>query len=255
MSVARLKNRVKSTVQNITNQVFGDLHYQKFVIISRSRTGSTLLMSLLNSHENIECTGEIFKELKGKPSNQVWFNHFGKRLKRIKWLGFRLFYYHPINGDREVWELLKSDSSIPVLHLTRQNMLRTLVSQRIGMKTNKWTKQKDEEMQAEPSDKRISLTVEECESFFDETKAYENETRKAFSSHQIIEVSYENLVANRDSCMNSVYKGLGTSISLATTNRKKQNPEPLPDLVKNYNELKAHFTSTKWAPFFELPVC
>ena len=238
-------------IKRVINYMFGNRDYRKFVVVSRSRTGSTLLMSLLDSHENIECAGEIFKELQRSSSKSVWFQHFGNRLSRTQVVGFRLFYYHPFSGDNEVWKFLKSDTSIVIIHLSRRNVLRTLISQRIGMKTNMWKQRKGEKGQISATEKRIHLSVSECEEFFVETKKFEIETRQSFEKHSMVEVVYEDIISDQSSTLNRVFSGLNVLNELTETNLKKQNPESLSELCENYQELKKDFENSEWAVFFE----
>jgi LPS sulfotransferase NodH len=207
-------------------------------------------MSLLDSHQNIECAGEIFKDLERSSSKSVWFQHFGNRLNRTQMVGFRLFYYHPFSGDNEVWKFLKSDPSIVIIHLSRRNVLRTLISQRIGMKTNLWKQLKEEKAQIPSIEKRIHLSVSECEEFFAETKKFEIETRESFAKHAMVEVVYEEMISDPSSTLNRIFKGINLSIDLTKTNLKKQNPETLSELCENYQELKKHFENSEWAVFF-----
>lgn len=80
------KNYAKSLAQlNILNEYLtGDINYRKFIIISDSRTGSTLLMQLLNSHPNIIAKGELFKNLNGRTCEKIWKDFFKKRAKKVK---------------------------------------------------------------------------------------------------------------------------------------------------------------------------
>jgi hypothetical protein len=44
----------------------GQLHYTRFLVVGRSRTGSNLLRSLLSAHPQVEAYGEVFRS----PSRQ-----------------------------------------------------------------------------------------------------------------------------------------------------------------------------------------
>lgn len=248
-------NKLTITLRAIANRVFsilfGHYNYKKFVIISRSRTGSTLLMSLLDSHPNVECSGEIFKNLNDKNCHQIWSSHFGKYRKQIKQVGFRLFYYHPFDEDKSVWDFLKKDKSITVIHLTRNNMLRTLASQKIGSKTKIWT-QKDGDVQpVSVVNKQISLSKQECLDFFKETSQYEEEINKVFNDRNLVKVNYEELTEHSTSTTNYIFEKLSVPTHQSISNRKKQNPEPLAELITNYAVLKAAFKGSEFEAFFE----
>ncbi len=253
--MAMLYNRIAiglaRRIKRFYTSFFGYRDYRKFVIISRSRTGSTLLMSLLDSHPNIECVGEIFKNTQGIAPFTVWVRYFGKRLKRIKAVGFRMFYYHPENGDQKVWELLKADSSIVIVHLTRQHLLRMLLSQRIGVKTNRWKQRENEKTPLALRDKQIYLSVLECEAFFLDTTRFERETRQSFVNHTVIELVYEDLVANKSRALLPVFEGFKVPTVTTTTDLIKQNKEFLSELCVNYLELKSYFINSEWAHLFD----
>ncbi|WP_280564143.1 hypothetical protein [Chromohalobacter sp. 48-RD10] len=75
--------------------VIGDNRYRKFIVLTRSRTGSNLLVSLLNSHPNISADGEIFSKLNGRDYKRIISNAFSRQPRYIKAKGFKIFYYHP----------------------------------------------------------------------------------------------------------------------------------------------------------------
>ena len=63
--LARLKDiygRLLDFKNRKIERLFGSTDYKKFVIISDARTGSTLLMGLMNNHPEIIAMGEIFKK-------------------------------------------------------------------------------------------------------------------------------------------------------------------------------------------------
>jgi len=109
-----IKKGIASFVRT-KNSLFGNKKYNKFIVITRSRTGSNLFMSLLGSHPNIIARGELFRSLDGKSCKETWGNTFTNMPKHVKYFGFKIFYYHPLDSDdREIWELLKNDSKIKV---------------------------------------------------------------------------------------------------------------------------------------------
>lgn len=228
---------------------FGSKDYKKFVIISRSRTGSTLLMALLRAHPNVVCEGEIFKVLNGRSCRSIWDEFFGKRERIIRQVGFKLFYYHPFDDDKAVWDFIQDDPKVSILHLKRSNLLRALVSQKIGEKTKQWTQNiKDDRV----LDKQIRIEEDECRQTFEQVSQYEQQTKERFEdSHPYMELGYEDLSASRDATMREVFDFLDLPYYSSKTVMKKQNPEQMTDLLINYNELKQAFNSTKWAYLFK----
>ncbi len=227
------------------NTLFGNRNYQKFVIISRSRTGSTLLMAFLRSHPEVHIEGEIFKNLNGKSCAQVWDELFAKRPKKIRQVGFKLFYYHPFDDDKEVWNFLDKDNSVSIIHLRRENLLKAYVSQKIGEKTKKWTENINN--QEVIKDKKVILEPGACVEVFEKISNYENETRERFSSRpNYMEITYEALAKDNQGEMATVFQHLGLPPHIVSAKLKKQNPEPLKNLIANYDELFGYLENTKW---------
>jgi len=239
-----------STKKRIGYAVFGDKNYDKFVIISTSRTGSTLLMALLNKHDNILCEGELFKQLEGHSCSHIWNALFSKKPKKIKHVGFKLFYFHPFCDDKQVWDFIKNDTNVKIIHLVRQNLLRILISQKIGLKTKLWTDNMLKPNNIGLDDKKTHLEYDECVEFFETTTNYENKTRHMFKDHNFIEVKYEHLSSNRVATLKDVFEFLNVPIQNVDVNNKKQNNEQLDELINNFDELKERFKNSVWAHYF-----
>lgn len=228
---------------------FGNSNYKKFVIISRSRTGSTLLMAFLRSHSKVHIEGELFKKLNGRTCMEIWEELYSKRPPSVEQVGFKLFYYHPFDEDKSVWDLIKADRSISIIHLRRINLLRAFVSQKIGEKTKKWTQNVKD---GQSYDKRIELNAAECKETFETITSYEERTRAQFQDREnYIECTYEDLAADNQGTMNKIFAKLNLPVEEVTTVLKKQNPEPMKNLIVNYDSLQESFANTKWSYLFQ----
>lgn len=238
--------------ERITNQIFGNIEYRKFVIISDARTGSTLLMALLDNHPEIIAKGELFKQLRGKTTLDIWNDLFRKRPKKVKWVGFKLFYDHPWNsGERKVWDLIEEDKGIVIIHLVRNNKIRSYVSKQIGLKTKLWTEGVNQPNTLTLEDKKVNIDPRQCIENIEKIDRLESDTKKRFRDHNLIPVSYEELSTDKNATMNRVYKELNVTELEIQTNLKKQNPEKLQDLVLNYEELRKYLSNTRWDFCFE----
>lgn len=249
--INKLYHKVLKKKERVINNLLGHRDYKKFVIISRSRTGSTLLMALLNKHSNIICKGELFKRLDTKSCLTIWNDLFSKRPKKIKYVGCKIFYYHPFDDDKSVWDFIDNDKNITIIHLTRKNYLEAFVSQKIGEKTKQWSESKWKTHNLSIEDKRVTLNFEECEQTFDKIKSYEEDTLERFNAHPYIEVDYKDLSKNKESTLSSILKQFSLPQEEVEVVNKKQNSEPLEDLIENYKELKQKFASTKWSYLFQ----
>lgn len=206
-------------------------------------------MALLRSHPQVHIEGEIFKRLNGRSCKEIWEELYGNRPKKVKQVGFKLFYYHPADDDQQVWDFLLNDKEIGIIHLRRENMLRALVSQKIGEKTKRWTQHITDNTELE---KTIKLDTDECLETFERISSYEERTRNQFKDHKtFVECTYEELSDNTYELIAEVYDSLGLSKHHPTTVLKKQNPEHMRDLVENYDEIKQKFGTGKWSYLIE----
>lgn len=233
---------------NLKYRFLGDKAYDEFVIVSSGRSGSNLLVSLLNSHENVEAHGELFRFLNGDSSLKRWNEIFNYKNKNIQTAGFKLFYYHPFDGENtDIWNILQSDKSIKIIHLIRENRIRVYVSLMVANKTGKWRNKSGKAKSIE--DKRISLDADEFIKWAEQKEKYETDTRKKFKDHPFFEVSYENLVRNRETVFDNLLTFLGVSKMKLHSALRKQNSEKLEDLIVNYDEFKQVILKSKYAKY------
>ncbi len=235
-----------SKIQNI----FGYKKYQKFVVITRSRTGSNLFMSLLSSHPNINAHGEVFSKIHNQSCQEIWKNTFVNKHKWIKYVGFKIFYYHPLDSnDKDVWEYLKQDNSIKIIHLKRKNMLRAHISDLIAKKTNKWTK--DDLQNTSIENRKIDVDIDECLNMFNKVKQWEEETYKRFQNHPYIELTYEELTSDLEHKMSEIFNFLKIKNKNVYSKLKKQNPERAEELVLNFKDLKNALIKNNYSHLLE----
>jgi hypothetical protein len=104
----------------------------RFIILGRPRTGSNMLVYALKAHPEIYARGEIFQRIGCRDFRDV-LQATAPRRRAVKAVGFKLMYNHPLDRDLpELWDHLRTDKSIQVIHLERRNFLETHLSSRIG---------------------------------------------------------------------------------------------------------------------------
>ena len=125
----------------------------RFVILTESRSGSNLLVSLLDSHPNISCHSEVFhrKRVYAKPPlNSLTVEHRNTHIQQvldaifttqdssreILARGFKLFYYH----KPSLIVKLARDPAIRFVILRRSDKLAQYASRKIALRTGKWKK-------------------------------------------------------------------------------------------------------------------
>src|SRR3972149_4021192 len=163
--------------------LIGHDHYKRFIMLAAPRTGSTLLLSYLNSHRKVYAVGEIFQRLNGEDFRKILKRVFCKQPPNIKAVGFKIFYGHPYDDKKSgVWNELLGLQQLHIIHIKRRNFLRTLLSRKISKKTNVWHK-----LEGDPSlsveSRRVEFTYEELETKFERLRNLESEFDGKFRSH------------------------------------------------------------------------
>lgn len=246
-------NNPKKALEEVNYQLLslvGSYQYRRFIVLTRSRTGSNMLISLINSHPQLRADREIFSKLNGKDYKSVLASAYSKQPHFIKAKGFKIFYCHPQdNSECGIWDDLRAMDDLYVIHLKRQNILRTLLSRKIAGINDVWATES-----AQPSAKEaisVSFTVQELIDGFTQTRAWEAEGEMNFRNHRVLSITYEDLINNRSNTFHEVTDFLGAEFIQPKTGLKKQNVGTLRESIENYDELKCTFASTEWANFFE----
>lgn len=237
----------------------------KFVIISFPRSGSGFLRTSLNSNPKIACDGEIFhpdssislNALSEKSTQHILSKSFSKFKRTISnerkllvgllssnpekflkefyvsrndvtALGFKIFFGHQ---DEILTNILKNENVKKII-LTRQNMIRSYVSELIALKSNIWISKSGSnpltKVKVDPN--KLTQYVQS------------NMEKQDYVRNQIIGPSmwldYETITKDKFDP-----KELITFIDKRILNEtfssplKKQNPFSLPDMITNYSEL------------------
>ena len=271
--IQRKIKKIKSILADIAlkqNLLAGHSDYTKFIILCRSRTGSNLLLNLLQSHQNIRLFHELFSnnytpkkfgDFIGQEIEDVWRIKqdnplkfldelvFREMPKFISAVGFKLFYYHAqTDRERIVWDYLKTAKKIRIIHLKRQNILKTYVSQEIALKTNNWVSQGKPQKKKYPA---VNLNYDLVLRAFERTRQREQEGEKIFAEHQIINIKYEDLVRDYVQETKRIQDFLNVDYQPLSISTTKQSQINLPEQISNYEELKLKFAHTRWKKFFE----
>ncbi len=255
-SVVRGIRNPKKAITVVTHRLLATVSHDKsrrFIVLSRSRTGSSMLISFLNSHRNIHADGEIFSKLSGRHYEDVLARAFSKQPFYVKAKGFKIFYYHPQDDkSSDVWDALASLDDLHVIHLKRRNILRTLISRKLAGIQDVWSaRSTDPHSGADGKEMVVTFTVDELSEGFKQTRGWEQSGDEMFRNHPLVSIYYEDLVNDPDSTFYKVTEFLGVPYVKPKTQLRKQNTKSMRETVINYEELKSAFAETEWQPFFD----
>lgn len=265
------KERLARTVLDLRS-VRGVPDYTKFVIIGIARTGSTMLISRLNSHSQAMVFGELFRS----PESVGWdifpfvsyqnrkilslYNSnpiaFLERYVFRRWpssyraVGFKLFYYHARTPQHSfVWDYLVQQPEFRILHIKRRNVLAQYVSLQLAHETNVWSGSR----QGIADTQCVQLDAEACQNHFAWVRRLEEECDTLFKNHELRTVYYEDLDHDLNQEMKAVQRFLGLRCEALRAQTARQQTRPLSQVITNYAELRDACVATEWEGFFEHP--
>ena len=245
----------------------------KFIVLSSQRSGSTWLVSLFNGMENTRAYGELF--LKRKKSNEegLWndesqyprfpevasrggrfrarqtFSYLDALYAQDGAVGFKLMYTQVMKYPEIAIYLFLH--RIRVLHLVRRNLLDVLISREIKNKTRQphllAGKSHPEDIQIKLNPKKLLARLER------RNKRMESARRLLrWSTLPYMEVAYEDLLSDPTSfgrvCR---FLAINTQERMPESALVKINTKSHPELISNYEEIKATLIGTPFAHFIE----
>jgi LPS sulfotransferase NodH len=245
--------------------------FTPFIILGRGRSGSNFLASLLRSHPQVCCFGEVFhndrhdtifwdtpgyrvrpQDVDLRERDPIAFldrEVFGPVPKSIRAVGFKLFYYHAREEHwRILWSELQARKQCRILHLHRRNELRAILSEKLAERTQLWFIYEDKDAHTGLS---VSISRRELELGVADTREYETRYRKMFADHPQLDVDYEDLAADTQGEAARILEFLGVAPRAVTAVTRKQNRQPMAKAITNYAALKAECAGTNLAAYFD----
>ena len=258
----------------------------RFIILSGPRTGSTLVQGALNSSPEIICFGEIFNQhldaidyrTEGYESTVADMDlraaNPGAFLREriltdparpVRATGFK-FHYDHFWGFPGLMEILKEDRDLSVIHLRRRNVLRMVISAKIAEETGVYFQSAGTRSGLQgmvvrglrrvwprprlPQDK-VTVEPEEIRHAVLESDLTAQHWEGIFRDHKILKLNYEDLVPDPGPEFDRIQSFLGVTPTNLAVKTARQNPEPLAELIANYEELRNAFRGTEYESFLD----
>jgi hypothetical protein len=227
----------------------GALH-TRFVILCLGRTGSSHLQSLLDSHPDIRCFGELFS--KRAPEGGPGFVHsphddagvylrelFGRRRERA--VGFKL----PMNSIRdhpESSELVRADTEMRVIRLSRRNRLAQLVSRRLQATTRV-----SHSIQGGYGDTTVEIEPRRALNALERMEADEADLDDRARGRETFRIAYEELA--EEERLEELQRFLGVEPEPLRSWFEKLRTRPMSEAVENWQELEVALRGTRHEAF------
>ena len=220
-----------------------------FVIVSMGRTGSTLLVGLVNSHPDVECQGEIisphgkFSAFASMSRTDFLAHHAYETDKPIK--GFKMPFDWVIK-QAGVFEDLRR-LGYRVIRLRRADRVAHLVSSKLaGLNMNY-------ESTGAYAKQSITVSPWEFVQFTGYVSAAEKCLDEMIDGFDILDVSYEHLL--KPDTHKQIVAFLGAKPFGLTARTMRSRTRPIHEVVTNYAELSRFFQASPfrrmWPPIAE----
>lgn len=225
----------------------------KFVIFSTGRSGSTLLLTLLNSNNDLFCDGEILKHRFLFPFQVVDIH---ARIPQKSIYGFKLMTHHLKDVQPEAVKDAQAflqklvDDGYKIIYLERSNRLNQSLSMMYAILRNNWHKKKG----TNASPQRMHIDMQDLMRWldgFDELNKYEKTLLKSVPHiHLVYERDLEKH-ENHKNTIREVCDFLEIPLVQPNTNLRKITPKEYEHFIENVNELKQYISTTPYAIYLE----
>ncbi len=225
---------------------------QKFVIFGHGRSGSTLLVQLLNNQPKIYCEEEI---LNGRFYGEILFPSLCVKGRSAKFpskvYGFKVKIYQLIedqNIEPEKFILNLFRDGWKIINLKRNNLLRNEISTLVAYSRDKWHSTSESSL----NNKKITIAPEQLLEGIERREIYQIKEQEILKNIDHIKVIYEEDLLpaeNHQKTCDRIFNYLGLDSVPVKTKLVKTTSNQLSDVIENYEEVVEKLSQTKYAKF------
>ena len=226
----------------------------RFVLLFVGRTGSTYLISLLNSHPEIYAEGENLVDFKeGDEKEQLnWTREFltPPIIGRHAALGFKTKLVDIL--DPAGFAQLLQEMQCNIIHLQRKNHVKAVISRvnalRLWEKTGEWNLF-DEKKRLSP------FTIEPDE--FDALLKHREKVDQALMAYvtnlqlPTLSLYYEDMLLDQRAFLQKICSFVGVKYRALKGKTFKNTTDNLRDVILNFDELRSQYVGTPYEPMFD----
>ena len=220
-----------------------------FVILMTGRTGSSHLVSCLDSHPRISAEGERLVGMSGVGEQLEWVERLYRRRRfRVKAVGFKTKLKDLV--DRDGFASCLKRHRVTVIHMQRVDTLRQAISvlraRELKRAHGVWNRGKDT-----PDLAPSTIDLQALDHALVDV-GRQNEELAGFVSDLDLPglvVGYEDLLSDRDSTLGRVQDLLGVRRRSLLGTTRKTSDDRLDCTITNYDEVRKHLRGTEFEPF------
>jgi len=224
-----------------------------FLIFAQGRSGSELLVDLLNSSPDVHCDGEILERTVYAPTAWVeahrWRHRdrvYGFKVKPRQLLG------HQRMADMGRWLAAMDARGYRLVHLRRRNLLRQAVSTIAGRRDGVWHRRADRS--ASPPE-AFHIDPAEVIRQLELRTRWGRLERAALAGLPHATVCYEDDLVGTErhqATLDRLAAWLDVESQPAVSALRPTNPGDLADRIANYDAVRAALRGGPWARYLEI---
>jgi LPS sulfotransferase NodH len=223
----------------------------RFVILTSGRSGSELLVTLLNSHPQIACDGELLLEHRRWPERFIEgraarFRRSGMVAYGIKVLPAHVYDTQEI-ADAKDWVRHLSAKGWKVIRLSRANRLHQAISM-VRANHTQWHFRQGQAGDFQP----VHMDPMEVVATLYVTEWVENQVTELLTGVEHLSFCYEDDLENPEEQAATVAKicgVLGLEPAPTSTDLVRINPRRAQDMVTNFDEIRAELLHNRFADY------
>lgn len=244
---------------------------RRFVVLGTERTGSNMLVGMLDGRTGVACAGEVFNARAIAEGELNWLAGEVRRdpeLLRLRrddpaallarmhregaaagasTCGCKLLYLHAAVDDR-IADAFAGDGELRVVHLLRADRLQRWLSLVRARRSDVWFAAAGSE--AVRDDEVVVLDAAATASEFALDEQLEERFRALFRTHASLELDYDDLVQRLPAVAQRLAAFLGADLGALAPKSRKTGPSDVAGAIANLAELRASFRGTRWAHLF-----
>jgi len=228
---------------------------KKFVIFSTGRSGSTLLVNMLNTNHQVECAGELLRSKNVAPRKVI---DVSKQLCSKEVFGFKLLTYqlldlqYTITDKKKFLEQLVEDG-YKIIYLERKNSLLQAFSVLYAMQRNVWHHKNTETIKHT----KIKLNPNRLADMIHEFEIFKIKEQSLLDGLPYLYLNYEEDLAQTANLKNTVLRledYLKLTLQDPLLNLRKVTPKKLSGFLINDQEISKFILSQKKYEQFTSPI-
>ena len=225
----------------------------RFVIFGRGRSGSTLLVSMLDNHPSITCAGEVlrFRTLNPMAHLNRVLNAGGRPVSGAKLLSYQMRTIHGMGPNTDFLRRL-SNSGVTIIYLSRENLVRHAISN-IYARTQRIYHQSGESTAGpRPARPRINITVSQISSWIEGSTKLGDYEQAVLQDVPHLPITYESNLATataRDVTWDNLLHHFDLKDEPLRTTMQKVTADDLRLIVANHDELMIGLSATPYHRF------